>query len=320
MVLRVRPGIGGGLLFLIEDRVARVWIPRYADRYDITFAEIEREVDDCFMHTTFASILRHLKEFFRILATENQTPRTMRHHVRRHIEDIFTGNFYATWIAGMGATDSSAQIRNKFTILASLANVTCSSELADLLIEAFLNHRNTRAIHQGYEIWMEALDALRGLASPYDVEKCLRLLSRVDVPGGSLIPLSYGKYGAGSDSRSIGRYNPRADKYMDRMERMVHEMEDNIRDLDRGRRISRASHWRRSATMPPLLHPAIALPAPASWTNPFPSPALMPQNNHLFDHEVDNLRQRVSNLEFNQQLQMALPPAAAMPALTWPGN
>ncbi|KAF2684174.1 hypothetical protein K458DRAFT_38354 [Lentithecium fluviatile CBS 122367] len=170
--------------------------------------------------------------------------------------------------------------RNHFTTLAAFAELTDSRHLAHALLEAFWDHRHTildyERSHKMPE-WANAIEALRGLIPTHEMNKCLQYLAR--------------------------KYN------------------DNL-DFGRGRHLRRAD-WMpapRAHTMPPVYyrqrimpHPGyLPLPPPEPLAIGYPSPAH--SLNYLDDRDVEMdhmkveqeiLRERVENLEVNQELGVA---------------
>ena len=155
-------------------------------------------------------------------------------------------------------------------------------------------------------IWLTALNCLRSVYSHREVDECIAYLCK---RGNSIRNTYY----------NMGRYDPQIEQLLRKMDRMMDHM-------DRGRNYDRTIIYPRARTLPPPVRTAVPMlmPAPA-WTSAYASPAIGPYDEYFREAEMEEMRERLEQVEFNQQVQGEqlglLPPSPmASLALPWPSD
>jgi len=239
------------------------------------------------------SALRVLKSLFGIFKVHHAWDHDLAAYVAamidRSIHDDTFGKTYL--IRGLQRS------RNAFATLAALAEITGSWHLAIILIDVFWGHRRTVADCDrpgSIDGWARAIELLRGLVPPHDINKCVQYLAR-EYNG----DLGFGR----------GRHLWRRDYF----------------PAPRARTMPPVHYCPRISPRPGFL----PLPAPEPMYHPLPSPAVsMGYVDPYRDAEMDEmkmeqeiLRDKVDLLEWNQaEINAAVQmPVSGQLQLPWGG-
>lgn len=256
----------------------------------VELRDLIKQVKNYFPSTKNYKIETDLKEFLLLLANTPMVP-NLDQLVSYHIQDSFDRD-----LGGYG-NGSLPNARYSFTILAAFAEGMRSRMLGDVLLSVFWQNRHdvlNREPSNKIWLWLVGIDILRPLVPQRAIDKCIRFLLQRQ----KQVRHHY---------NCSGRFDPQLERLLDNMDRMLEE-------IARGRNFDRVLPLPRARTLPPVRTVPMLMPAP-TWASAYPSPIMSPYPDYSRDAEMDEVKQRIGDLEVNQQVQgyqmgLAPPPLA----------
>ncbi|KAF1965391.1 hypothetical protein BU23DRAFT_561132 [Bimuria novae-zelandiae CBS 107.79] len=290
----------GNRNYYLPQSIAIVWCPDLLNwGHTVSTRDLTNEIRRRLPSVIPNTVSKNLKTFFGLVQTQRDY-RYTRDRLRDRINDFFHQDLSFLGLRPVGLP----RARASFTALAGFADLSGSTELADVLLEVFniqrdavVDHERTSSIYD----WYVALEQLQGLVDPREIDRCLRSLSRR-------------RDNVHHHHVSRGGYDPQMERLLDKMDRMVNEME-------RGRNFNRGIAFPRSRTLPPMPPMQMLMPAAPAWASAYASPTLSAREDYFRDAEMEEVKERLENLEVGQQIQgMQLglaPPSPGLAAIGW---
>ena len=276
-------------------------IPRRRGK-EIELGELADKINCHFPTINSQRIGVELRKFFSLLKNP-RAPQDLDPSISSHVQNSFNKDLNFAGRHSFGLPSA----RYTFTVLAAFAYETASTLLAEVLLSTFWYNRyairDQEPDHKLF-FWLTALDLLRHLGNHHNLNRCIRFLSNRH-------------HHIRHHYRTSGRFDPQMERLLDKMDRMLQEM-------DRGRAFDRALAYPRARTLPPVRPVPMLMPAPVPWASAYSSPVVRPYDGWVPEAEMDEMKQRIEDLEINQQvqgMQLGLGPPSPMDALAlgWHG-
>lgn len=250
--------------------------------FNIDLDVLIRDVQIHFRGYRSRSVGKILKSFFGRLTVNIYDSAQLRQLVINHVSQFFDIDTQPRGSRSYGLPIARAN----FAVLAHLAEISNSQHLARYLIDVFwMRGRDIIAYEQDGSLptWFAAFSCLRSVSPRDEIDNCIAYLLR---RGNSIRNTYY----------NMGRYDPQIEQLIRKMDRMMEQM-------NRGRSFHQPLILPRARTLPPPVRTAVPMLMPApGWTSAYASPALTPYDDYLRDAEIDEVKDRLEQVEINQQI------------------